>query len=239
MRSAPEPGTLQDTCVFCAVNGGRLHPSIANLGLPADRDKYVLSETDSFMVVPCLGALTDWYVLVSPRRHVLSAGKLTHGERAELRVALERVRRWLHRHSRRQVLIFEHGAYDFRDQGGSSFDHSHIHVAATNRPVDGLLEAASGEVVLRPCDDWLRAAAELLEHGKCSYFALELPGQHYIGRATGAPSHYFRRCLVRWLGAADEEWDFLRYPHVSRVLKMIDRSAAHPLQLGEQGGSVH
>lgn len=214
---------LQDICTFCAevgtAPGANLFYEIG-ISEPGSRD-FVLEETPSFVVVPCIGALVDTYVLVISKRHVLSTGWLSDAERTELRQVLTR---WSGRISDRGAspVIFEHGSYNFRDKGGACYDHCHVHVIGTDRSPSTFVAQVSDDVPLTPSNDWLNSALSAIEEGKHSYLAVSFEDGDYIGNSAKAPSQFFRRHLARWLDADKGGWDWLVFPEKERVRDMID-----------------
>jgi diadenosine tetraphosphate (Ap4A) HIT family hydrolase len=221
--STAEPdGIYEDICSFCAEVVGTAEPNLFyDLGLATSRQQYVLRESEHFIVVPCIGALTDWYVLIVSRRHALSVGWLDDEESADLRSLITETQAWLGDVSGQNVLIFEHGSLDFRDKGGACYDHAHIHLVAAENGLAEFLPHIPPPVSLRPCPDWVDAARDTVHAGRSSYLALQADDTHMIAPATGAPSQFFRRCLATWLGAELGEWDWLVYPQNQRVLAMM------------------
>lgn len=119
------------------------------------------------------------------------------------------------------VVTFEHGSYSFRDKGGACHDHAHIHVVATDRPVADFVAHVSAIVDLRRCDDWVEAAADMVAGESRSYLALAGAGGAWIAPATGAPSGFFRKALMTWLGGDPAEHDWLVFPQVERLRAMV------------------
>ncbi|WP_435107201.1 HIT family protein [Nocardiopsis synnemataformans] len=219
--------TLSEICTFCCeVEGGDDSNLFYDLGLARARSDYVVHESDHFAVMPCIGALTDWYLLIVSKRHTLSVGWLDDAERADLRALIPQVTDLVRRRSGLGSLVFEHGSLDFRDKGGACYDHTHIHVVATDRAPQAFLDQIPAPVTMRPCPDWIGAARHLVEDRQRSYLALGTPGQDWIGTATGAPSQFFRRCLASWMGAEEGEWDWLTFPQTDRVHRMSSLLAA-------------
>lgn len=211
----------EDICTFCCeVAGGAYSNLFFDLSIGETRDDYILYETEHFVVIPCIGALTDWYVLIVSRRHVLSVGWLVDEERRDLRRVLARVRQELRTVSGRDTIVFEHGSYDFRDKGGACYDHAHVHVVAAERGAKEFLRYIPDTMTMLRCNDWVEYARSLVQEKRVSYLALESDQQEFIGIATGAPSQFFRRCLAKWLGVDAGEWDWLVYPQVERVKSM-------------------
>lgn len=216
----PDTCTYEDICTFCDEVSGA-DSLFYSLGLAADRNGYVLAESEHFVVVPCVGALTDWYVLIVPRRHVLSSGWLTDAERTELRTVRADVVAKVSKASGRQVILFEHGSFSFRDKGGACHDHAHIHVVATDRRVSDFVELVSAHVNLTPCDDWLEEARNFVQSSHRSYLALWSPSGSMIAPAIKAPSQFFRRSLVQWLDEEEGSWDWLVFPQSARLRVML------------------
>jgi diadenosine tetraphosphate (Ap4A) HIT family hydrolase len=213
--------TLSEICTFCCeVEGGDDSNLFYDLGLARTRTDYVLLESEHFVVMPCIGALTDWYLLIVSKRHTLSVGRLNEAERADLRTLIPQVTGLIRERSGLDSLVFEHGSLDFRDKGGACYDHTHIHVVATGRDHQRFLDHIPAPVIMRPCADWISASRRLVEEEQRSYLALGTPDQDWIGIATGAPSQFFRRCLAAWMGAEEGEWDWLTFPQVDRVHRM-------------------
>ncbi|WP_150246286.1 HIT domain-containing protein [Nocardiopsis quinghaiensis] len=219
--------TLSEICTFCCeVEGGDDSNLFYDLGLARARSDYVVHESDHFAVMPCIGALTDWYLLIVSKRHTLSVGWLDNAERADLRTLIPQVTDLVRRRSGLDSLVFEHGSLDFRDKGGACYDHTHIHVVATDRDPQAFLDQIPAPIAMQPCPDWIGAARHLVEDRQRSYLALGTPGQDWIGTATGAPSQFFRRCLASWMGAEEGEWDWLTFPQTDRVQRMSSLLAA-------------
>ncbi len=212
--------THQDICTFCNEVSGS-DTVYYELGIASSRNDYILHETESFIVVPCVGALTDWYILIVPRKHVLSSGWLGENERAELRSLTDDLVSKLRGRTGKDVVVFEHGSYSFRDKGGSCHDHSHVHVVVTERPVADFVELVSQHVDFSSCEDWIASAAELVSERHRSYLAIESHLGSMIATANQAPSAFFRKALVAWLGGEPGEHDWLVFPHTERLQAML------------------
>ena len=212
--------TYEDICTFCKEARGELNGFHA-LGVAIGPRDHILQESPNFVVVPCIGALTGWYVLIVPRRHVMSTGWMDQEERDELRALSGEVRRRLAARAGSQVVIFEHGSYSFRDRGGACHDHAHIHVVATERPVEEFVDYVSSNVTLEPCDDWIEAAAAMVNRSLRSYLALASQEGSWIGHVDRAPSGFFRKSMMRWLGEDPDQHDWLVYPQTERLRSMV------------------
>lgn len=218
---------LQEICSFCAEVGTAQGANLYyEMGIcERGSREYILDETSSFVVMPCVGALVDTYVLVVSKRHVLSTGWLLDAERDELR---ELLNRWSARISEAGSLpvIFEHGSYSFRDKGGACYDHCHVHVVGADRTPSSFIAQVGEDVELMPSPAWLESAKQAIQKGERSYLAVSSSGGDFIGNSSAARSQFFRRHLAQWLGAEDGSWDWLVYPETTRVRAMIERLGA-------------
>lgn len=226
--------TYEDICTFCAEASGSEENLFYREGLAVGKD-YILYESPSFVVVPCIGALTDWYVLIVSRRHVLSCGWLEPSELEELQGVVADVTSGMTATAGQNVVLFEHGSFSFRDKGGACHDHAHIHVVATDRHVDDFVKLVSGNVSLEPCENWIREATRFVRTEGRSYLALSFAGGSLVGSAHNAPSQFFRRSLAEWLEAEEGEWDWATFPQHDRLRKMIENGLAgkHPLMASD------
>ncbi|WP_143086286.1 HIT family protein [Amycolatopsis saalfeldensis] len=221
------PATPDDhskICTFCDELAGN-SSAFVDRGLATGRTDYVLWENDDFAIVPCLGALADWYVLLLPKRHLLSFAYLSPQERANARTAIKEATRKLRTVSGDNVVVFEHGSFDFRNRGGSCQDHAHLHLVATPRPSAGLVDLVEGLVKFASTEDWLEDAANLVHDRRTSYLALDDGQGALIAEATGAPSQFFRRAMCTWLGADSGDWDWLVFPQEERLARMLGKHA--------------
>ncbi|WP_063041756.1 hypothetical protein [Nocardia pseudovaccinii] len=212
---------LADICTFCCeVSGGTSSNLFYDLGISQEGSRdYILDETAHFVVFPCIGALVPEYVLIVSKRHTLSAGWFNGEERTDLQQLTER---WTGRLGG-NVVLFEHGSYDFRDKGGACYDHAHIHLISTDAQPESFVRSVAEDVALHSCDDWLGAAVDSVQREERSYLAMSIDGCDYIGNSRQARSQFFRQHLAAWLGAEPGGWDWLVYPEIGRVQGMIGR----------------
>ena len=228
----PPSSNFEDICSFCDEIHLRRDRNLFwdLLGEEIGGD-YLLLETDSIVVIPCLGALADFYALVVPRNHVLSFAYLPAAVDDELATVMRALREWFLEEAESPPVLFEHGSFSFRDKGGACFDHAHIHaVAARSTPTD-FLRRVEKVVPMSPVEQWLPAAREWVRKRHRSYWAMSTEeAGDYLGEPRDVPSQFFRRSLAEWLHM-DEQWDAVMYPQVDRVAHMIERARANPLRL--------
>lgn len=125
---------MSRTCVFCEEfegdTFGAWHERFP--GVP-DR---TLFATDSFVVLPSLGPIGRWHLLLVPRNHVTSLSQLPPHAAEECWWILERLRTVLIDDGQ-QVTTFEHGTCGTEEAGGCGIVHAHGHVVAGGCGIEG------------------------------------------------------------------------------------------------------
>ncbi|WP_017615052.1 HIT family protein [Nocardiopsis salina] len=217
--------TFDDICTFCHEVDGQAGSNLFfDLGLGRSREDYIFHESDHFVVVPCIGALTDWYLLIVSKRHTLSVGWLDEAERADLRALVNEVTELVRRRAC-AASSSNTAAWTFATRAGPATTTR----TSTSWPPTATTTPSSTRspppVAMQQCMDWTDSAHRLVQEHQRSYLALGTPGQDWIGQATGAPSQFFRRCLATWMGAEEGTWDWLVFPQAERVQRMITHFA--------------
>lgn len=84
-----------------------------------------LQESESFVVMPCIGPLFAGHVLIVSKGHYESLGSMPLKKIIEFESVLKSV---LNRGNLyKNALVSEHGSYD-KQKGGSCIEHTHVHV---------------------------------------------------------------------------------------------------------------
>lgn len=112
-------------CLLCKIaKGEQEHP------------EHILYESNNFYVVPGLGAFFDGYVMIVPKRHVMSFAELNEAEYEEFLRVLNDMKFILESVYRKKIFVFECGSG--KGGGGkheTSIVHAHFHLAPTDMPV--------------------------------------------------------------------------------------------------------
>ena len=112
------------TCLLCKIGSGQ------------KKGEHIVFESENFYVVPGKGAFFDGYLMVVPKRHVMSFAQLTELEFEEFNLILNDLRTILEAIYGKPVFAFECGSGE--DGGGkhkTSIVHAHFHLAPTDMPV--------------------------------------------------------------------------------------------------------
>ena len=111
-------------CLLCKIGAGQ------------KKGEHIVFASDNFYVVPGKGAFFDGYLMVVPKRHVMSFAQLTEEELEEFDLLLNDLRTILEGIYGLPVFAFECGSGE--DGGGkheTSIVHAHFHLAPTDMPV--------------------------------------------------------------------------------------------------------
>jgi ATP adenylyltransferase len=200
------------SCRFCGyVDAG-----------PGDLEQWtIVAETEDLVAVPSVGALIPGWLLVVPKRHVLSFGVLDARIRGRLSSQAEMIaEQW--QVSAGPLTWFEHGPAEDRGTAGCGIDHAHLHLV----PAVGL-DLLAGARELFP---WLAfeevsglAAAALPVSRGLSYLYLRTDnGRSWLAASRDVPSQAFRRVIAHQQGRADEyDWKaFPRYDSLDATLEL-------------------
>lgn len=162
-----------------------------------EQPEHIVYETESFYVVPGTGAFFEGYLMIVPKKHVMSFALLSQEELNEFYSLLDDLRSILEGIYHKKVFAFECGSG--RTGAGkheTSIVHAHFHLAPTEMPV--LQEVQ--ESGLHPA---LIDKEDLSEYGEYPYmlyvdqddnwFIASDPHDYY-------PRQHPRQVLANWMG---------------------------------------
>lgn len=92
----------------------------------------IIEETNSFIIMPGIGALVPGYVLIVTKRHIYSMAFLTKEEKVEYEDILIRYRDKFKKIYGKYPIIFEHGALKGKEGSANSVSHAHSHIMNYN-----------------------------------------------------------------------------------------------------------
>ncbi len=166
-----------------------------------------------------LGALVEGWLLITPKRHLISIGELPNALEPEF-LALKCEVVQLVKNLYGCAVAFEHGPSTTKHQVGCGVDHAHLHVVPIARdleaavapflPVDAQWQNAS----LQSCRDAFRAGTD--------YLYLEPgTGRGRILVHDQLGSQLFRRAIAKCIGA-DDQFNWRLHPQLSNISKTIE-----------------
>lgn len=191
-----------DNCLLCKIRDRA-----------TDTPEHIVYETDNFYVVPGTGAFFKGYLMIVPKKHVMSFALLSEEELNEFYSLLDDLRSILEGIYRKKVFAFECGSG--RTGAGkheTSIVHAHFHLAPTNMPVLQEVQASG----LHPA---LIDKRNLSEYGEYPYmlyvdqddnwFIASDPHDYY-------PRQHPRQVLANWMGCYDI-YNWRLYPFRERM----------------------
>jgi diadenosine tetraphosphate (Ap4A) HIT family hydrolase len=219
----------RDICAFCSeVSGVPEHNAFVSFMPDIDPAACILYETERFVVIPCVGAACDGYVLIVPKEHVLSIGHLSCENDPELTALLNQVCSYLREQYGLPIVAFEHGAESFRNRGGACTDHAHVHLLPASLQID-LLTPMRVDFEPRRVADLSNATREQVTKRRRPYlWVQEQNGEKWVCDAPDALSQYIRRILLSQLGRRDE-WDWAVFPGQEYIRRTIAQFHEIPL----------
>lgn len=169
----------------------------------------IIGENDKFVVLPTIGQLFKYSLLILPKRHIESMSKLDKEGIESLVDIVKKTKEKLSDYGK--VVIFEHGAQ--KDTGGScGIYHAHVHVIPLPSDLNLSSFFYSDSVVkkyenLNDCYSDLRKSSQYLMtiNTDGSLYAVDTSDnfQQY-------PSQFFRKKLVEYYNI-NRHWDWREY----------------------------
>ena len=189
---------VKNNCFLCKVVDG--HP---------EKPEHILYESSKFLVLPGLGAFFDGYVMIVPKKHVMSFAELNSKEYEEFLRVLNDMRFILESVYNKKIFVFECGSG--RNGGGkhaTSIVHAHIHLAPTDMPV--LKEVQKSGIypaLINP--------RNLLNYGEYPYMLYIDQGDNWY--IASDPDTYFprqhpRQILADYMGLSKGEYNWRTNP---------------------------
>ncbi len=181
----------------------------------------IVGEDDLFVIMPTLGQLFKYSLLVLPKRHIETMAELNHNELIQLEELLGNIKNVLSDYG--YVISFEHGAK--KETGGScGIYHAHIHILPVPDDLN-LSQFFYKENDVKKFDK-LTQCYESLNESSQYLMAMNNNGQIYsidISQDTTTyPSQFFRQKIVDYY-QLDKPWNWREYQNVEdNILETIE-----------------
>lgn len=162
-------------CFICNVVNGK-----------PDKHERIIYESRSFVALPGTGAFFDGYLMIVPKKHIMSFAELNPEEYEEFLQVLNDIRFILECVYKKKIFVFECGTgHDGSGKHKTSIVHAHIHLAPSDIPVlDKVHESGLYPAQIDPRD-------LIKNYGKYPYMLyIDQEDNWYI---TSDPETYFPR----------------------------------------------
>lgn len=178
----------------------------------------IILDTDQFLAMTGLGALTEGYLLIIPKRHYRSIGAIPEEKFAELSEFCEKIRKIIE-HLYGPVVLFEHGMSKCHFAGGC-IDHAHIHFIPCTKDFRSTLQNDFKEKKIENYDE----LSEFTTSHTPYFFYENARREKYVYNVhKDVPSQYFRRLWAESIGRPNE-WDwgvFIGEENIARTINKI------------------
>lgn len=194
-------------------------------GNPADNGRTVY-ESSNFIVLPTIGQFIEGYLLIIPKRHVMSVAELTKEELYEFKEVLEDTEFLLKiSYGRPNILIWENGT----GNGGigkakDSVVHAHVHLAPSTLTSETIKIKSGFQFECITLDD-------ISKYSNHSYLLIreENPNNWIINNSKDLyiPRQYIRQLLAEENDIPGELWNWRKYPcreNLHKTIKQISYS---------------
>ena len=192
-------GPTIDDCVYCKY----LH------GDPLGNER-IIYQNDTCFAIPTVGEFRTGYILIIPKKHVMSMAHLNPSELQEFEEAIEDVEFILRQVYQTDILIWENGSgASGAGKAKDSIVHAHLHLCPSNITSDDI-EKMSGF----PFEDV--TLESLHRHKDHPYLLIRTPDKSKWRIADSSklyvPRQYVRQILAEECGCKGEEYNWRKYP---------------------------
>lgn len=174
------------------------------------RPEHILYESKNFFVIPGLGAFFDGYVMIVPKRHVMSFAELDEEEFEEFLQVLNDMKFILKSVYQKEIFVFECGSG--KNGGGkhtTSIVHAHMHLAPTDMPVLSYVQKSG----IHP---GLIDSSELQYYGTYPYMLyIDQQDNWYIASDpdTYYPRQHPRQVLADYMNMPKGSYNWRKFKH--------------------------
>lgn len=217
-------------CALCSQVAGVKPGDLLSHLLDEDKDyrRRALLETEHLVVFPSIGPLTAGHVLLCPKEHFTSFGRLPTAFETEYSELKKQLTELLETSFKAPVHTFEHGTDARCSRVLCTVEHAHQHFVPAH-------VAVSNE--LRGVMTWMRIGPKLSDLaeavGDDEYILYQAPGQPTLiaaGKSNMVESQFMRRVFANALGRPSE-WNWRETPNKDLIEATIAtfRSSLQPI----------
>jgi len=176
-----------------------------------------LYETENFAVIPDKCPIVEGWLLIIPKKQILSYGYL---QQTALYNELEALLDYVGKVVRKlygDFVVFEHGAYSQNKSVGCGVDYAHIHIVPTEHNLVNELEVKY---------DWrqivsLKETANYIQNNQPYLYYRNQQNESFITTNESIPSQLFRKAVASAMGMSDKyDWNTNSFPE--NLQKTID-----------------
>ena len=207
---------FDDGCELCAELRGSSSRFSTIYGRHSE--SRILAKTNNFVVMPSIGMLGDAHLMVVSATHETAASKLSPPLKVELDQIVSALRNWLHGVVGQNVLVFENGDPAANGEMGCTISHLHVHLVATNAPIDKIVADVGALGRLREVAGLTEIPASVAAY---SFFD---GGDRALVIEQRLPSQTIRRLIASAIG--EPRWDWRQVEAEPKLISLMESSRA-------------
>lgn len=216
-------------CPFCNEFNGRKDLSYFEntYGKKCGIQNRCVIETTNFACVPSVGSFVPGYVLVIPRKHFLSYLGMPDSYLFECQKIIKILETHFHNCYHSSYILYEHGAGDENNPGGTSVVHAHLHLLPCNTEI------------ISQCPEYqfisFTSFFETVEyyrkngHNKPYLLFRDCNATWSLSLSNNIPSQFFRKRVCDILGTPGMG-DWKVFPFIENIQKTIANAQLYELQ---------
>lgn len=192
-------------CILCKIYDGRRNQNKKPMDM-------VIYESENFYVCPAKGAMVKGYLMICPKKHILSCAALPKEQQKELRNVIADISFIMKEIYCDDILMFEHGSgKEGECKHEKSIVHAHLHILPTSIKIsEDQRDAISMKEV---------TFEQLHQYERVPYFLYIEPDQMYITADPDVyiPRQYARQIIAEKLGIKGELWNWRKNDFKSKI----------------------
>ena len=211
-NSSNGEGPSIDSCAYCRYQNGD----------PGGNDRTIY-KSKSFFVLATIGQFVTGYLLIIPRRHIMSNAELTDEEMAEFYTVLEDVEYLIKiTYSTDMILVWENGSgKSGKSKAKDSVVHSHVHVVPSTLTAEEVEETSGLPFERITLDD-------LKDYASVPYLLMRSEADHDTwmicpSKDIFIPRQWIRNLVAEKVGITDDTWNWRVYPFAEKMRLTVDQ----------------
>jgi len=180
-----------------------------------------LYETENFVVIPSLGSIVEGWLLIVPKKEIISYGYLqSTALYSELDSLIDHVGQAVKK-LYGSFVIFENGTRCQGESVGCGVDYAHIHIVPTEHNLIDIIERDFGIYYNWRQVGSIEESVNYINNNQPYLYYKTQQNDSYMATNENIPSQLFRKALASVMGVRSE-YDWKRNPFTENIYKTID-----------------
>jgi len=180
-----------------------------------------LYETENFVVIPSLGSIVEGWLLIIPKKEIISYGYLQSTTLYnELESLIDHIGSFVKK-LYGDFVVFENGTYCQNKLIGCGVDYAHIHIVPTEYNLINIIESKFEIYYDWKQVDSIKESANYIKNNQPYLYYRNQQNKPFITTSENIPSQLFRRALASTMGVEDE-YDWKNNSFTENIYKTIN-----------------